>query len=116
MSVARLVDLRAFLDSCLACTLGKDVPKGGAHGQAVDAQTTGSVRGTTAQRKAGPGRTDNGAGAVTGAFDGGDCDRAREEDKAADKWIDLGYAVEGKAGSKQAVTKSSGDENQDPES
>ena len=44
LSIARLFDLRAFLDSVLACGLGNEILGGEADGQALLECATGSVR------------------------------------------------------------------------
>ena len=44
LSVARLLDLRAFLDSGVACGLGETVPEGGIDEEASHAGATGPFR------------------------------------------------------------------------
>jgi hypothetical protein len=56
LSVNRLVDLRTFLDSVLACDLGKEIPGGGADGEALVERATGSVREATAKHEVRGGR------------------------------------------------------------
>lgn len=71
LSVAQLFDLRAFLDSGLACNLGEEILKGGTDGEAMDACATGSVQGAAASYEAQAGGADESGGAAAGTPDGG---------------------------------------------
>ena len=73
-SLARLVELRAFLDSGLGSGPGRDGPEGGGNGEASEQRATGSVRGAAAGRATGAGRTSEGLGAAPGASDRSDGD------------------------------------------
>jgi hypothetical protein len=74
ISIARLLDLRAFLDSGLAFGPGERIPEGGFDGEPRDSSARRFVRRPTA----GPEAWSDGAGKAAGAAsipaDGRDCD------------------------------------------
>jgi hypothetical protein len=53
LSVARLLDLRAFLDSGVACDLGETLPERGTDDEALGEGATGSFREAARGQKAG---------------------------------------------------------------
>ena len=77
LSIARLLDLRAFLDSGLACDLGEEIPEEGADGEAWHEHTAGSVRGAAAKHEARGDGAGEGAGAAPSASNGGGGDLGR---------------------------------------
>jgi len=79
LSVARLLELRAFLDSGLGSTSGREAPQGGVNGEALEPGATGSVRGATAGRGIGASRTSEGLGAAPGASDRSNDDANRPQ-------------------------------------
>ena len=72
ISIARLLDLRAFLDSGLASRCGEQIPKGGFDGESVDKSAEGFVRPVAAESEAWSNRAGEGAEAGSVAVDGGD--------------------------------------------
>jgi hypothetical protein len=72
ISIVRLLDLRAFLDSGLAFHLGEQIPEGGSDGEALDEGSTGFVRRAGARHEAWGDRAGEGDGADSIAPDGGD--------------------------------------------
>lgn len=74
ISVARLLDLRAFLDSGLAFHRGEQVPEGGSDGESLDEDSMGFVRQAAAEHEARGDRAGEGNGAASIAADGGDND------------------------------------------
>jgi hypothetical protein len=77
LSLARLVELRAFLDLGLASAVGNDTLKGGADGEARGEYASGSVRGAVRGHDACAGDADEGLAAAANAADGGDGDLGR---------------------------------------
>jgi hypothetical protein len=72
LSLARLLELRAFVDSVLASQTGKAIPdEGGVDGDSWDIPATGSVRDSAADG-ARPGRADQLGGSAADASVGGD--------------------------------------------
>jgi hypothetical protein len=74
ISIARLLDLRAFLDSGLAFRRGEQVPEGGSDGESWDEDSMGFVREAAAEHEARGDRAGEGNGAASVAADGGDND------------------------------------------
>jgi hypothetical protein len=72
ISIARLLDLRAFLDSGLAFHSGEQIPDGGFDGESLDKSTEGFVRRDAAAPEAWSGGPSEGAQAPAIALDGGD--------------------------------------------
>src|SRR6516165_5937314 len=70
--IARLLDLRAFLDSVLACGLGNEILGGEADDQALVGCTMGSVRGAAAEHPPRQYRAGQGRRAVASAAGGSD--------------------------------------------
>ena len=79
LSVARLLELRAFLDSGLGSASGREAPQGAVNGEAWEPRATGSVRGAAAGLGTGPGRTSEDLGAAPGASDRSDDDANQPE-------------------------------------
>jgi hypothetical protein len=77
LSLARLVELRAFLDLGLASAVGNEIPEGGGDGEARDEYASGSVRGAVTGHGPCAGPADEGFAAPTNAADGGDGDLGR---------------------------------------
>jgi hypothetical protein len=72
ISIARLLDLRAFIDSGLAFHSGEQIPKGGFDGESVDKNAEGFVRRAADGPEAWSNRAGEGAEAGSVAVDGGD--------------------------------------------
>jgi hypothetical protein len=72
LSVVKLIELRAFLDSSLICGLEEKISEGGADGEVRDEYATGSVRGTAAGNEACSGGAGEGGGTAASVADGGD--------------------------------------------
>ena len=77
LPVACLLDLRALLDSRLACTPREAFPEGGDDGEAVEMGATGSVRGAAARHEAWSAGTSESHRAASSAPVGGDGGRGR---------------------------------------
>src|SRR5207248_11069958 len=74
LSVARLLDLRAFLDSGVASGLGEEIPEGGTDDKVLDGRATGPVRGAARGQRAWGKGAGEGVGAASIAPNGGDSD------------------------------------------
>jgi hypothetical protein len=74
ISIARLLDLRVFLDSGLAFCSGERIPEGGFDGEPRDNSARGFVRQSTAGPEAWSGGTGKASGAASIAVAGGDGD------------------------------------------
>lgn len=77
ISIARLLDLRAFIDSGLAFHSGEQIPKGGFDGESVDKNAAGFVRRAPDGPEAWSNRAGEGAEAGSVAVDGGDGEDGR---------------------------------------
>ena len=73
LSIARLLDLRAFMDS-LACDLGEEIPRKALMAKRQQ-HTAGSVRGAAAKHEARGDGAGEGAGAAQALANGGGGDR-----------------------------------------
>ena len=73
ISIARLRDPRAFLDSGLAFGSGEQIPEGGFDGEPRDKSARGFVRRPAAGPEAGSDGAGEAAGAASIAVDGSDC-------------------------------------------
>jgi len=71
LSVAGLLDLRAFLDSVLACGCGKEIAEGDADGKSGNEDTTRSVRGAADVHADQAGAVEEGSRAAPNASAGG---------------------------------------------
>ena len=72
LSLARLLELRAFVDSVLASCSVEAIPEqGGVDGKASDVPAAGSVRASAAADRARPGGANEVGGAAESAGDGG---------------------------------------------
>jgi len=73
LSLARLFELRAFVDSVLASCSGEAIPEqGGVDDEASDVPAAGFVRASAAADRARPSAANEVGGAAEGAADGGD--------------------------------------------
>ena len=79
LSIPRLLELRAFLDSGLGSAPGREAPQGGTNGEALDQRAAGSGRGAAAGPAIGASRASEGLRAAAGASGRSDGD-ANEPD------------------------------------
>jgi hypothetical protein len=74
LPVARLLELRAFLDSGLASDVGEQIPEGGVDVEALGELAAGLVREAATSEGARASRASEGVAAAPSAPDGGDGD------------------------------------------